>query len=305
MNVMIGVDGSVNSFAALELAGRLLAPKSDSITLYYAPPHIDIHIRSELDPEVLDRVHGLLTAAVFEAASERLPSDLRAIVHTMRGTQKAAHGLALAASECNADLVMLGARGASTPRYIGVGSVARHVVHTSSVPVLVVRNQAEDRDKLRVLLACDGSECSRNAGELLHRFHWPEGSVGRVTTVVESLVAGRVPEWLETELRDSEAESTGLNFFERTDEEIQRARTDLVRYFGELPSLFQTQKPIISQGNPAQQILNTIESEKIDLVVVGARGLGPIERFFLGSTSEHLLTHAPCNVLVVREHEKP
>jgi nucleotide-binding universal stress UspA family protein len=124
-------------------------------------------------------------------------------------------------------------------------------------------------------------------------------------SVVESLVAGHVPQWLEAQLRDSEAESLGIGFFERSEQETERVREDLLRYFGELPAIFQGHNPIVLQGSAAQQILNTVESEEIDLVVVGARGLGPVERVFVGSTSEHVLTHAPCSVLVVRQHERP
>jgi hypothetical protein len=35
-------------------------------------------------------------------------------------------------------------------------------------------------------------------------------------------------------------------------------------------------------------------------VVLGTRGLSGIERFLLGSVSEHVLTHGSCSVLVVR-----
>jgi len=38
-----------------------------------------------------------------------------------------------------------------------------------------------------------------------------------------------------------------------------------------------------------------------DLVVVGARGLGPLKRVLLGSVSENVLAHATCPVLIVRK----
>ncbi len=39
------------------------------------------------------------------------------------------------------------------------------------------------------------------------------------------------------------------------------------------------------------------------VIVVGARGHSRLERLFLGSTSRHVVEHAPCPVLVVRPPE--
>jgi len=53
-------------------------------------------------------------------------------------------------------------------------------------------------------------------------------------------------------------------------------------------------------GFPAEEIVTLAEREKVDLIVMGARGLGPIEELAFGSVSHHVLGHAPCPVLVVR-----
>lgn len=54
------------------------------------------------------------------------------------------------------------------------------------------------------------------------------------------------------------------------------------------------------EGNPADAIIGLAEEEQADLIVVGSRGLGAVERFVLGSTSERVVRHASCPVLVVR-----
>jgi nucleotide-binding universal stress UspA family protein len=53
-------------------------------------------------------------------------------------------------------------------------------------------------------------------------------------------------------------------------------------------------------GSPSQEILTAANEPGVDLVVVGARGLGPIKRLVLGSVSERVVHHAPCAVLVVK-----
>ncbi|MEO1063583.1 MAG: universal stress protein [Actinomycetota bacterium] len=56
-----------------------------------------------------------------------------------------------------------------------------------------------------------------------------------------------------------------------------------------------------SQSSPAEAILAAAEECDADLIVVGARGLGPIGRFVRGSVSTKVAHHSPCDVLIV-EH---
>lgn len=54
------------------------------------------------------------------------------------------------------------------------------------------------------------------------------------------------------------------------------------------------------QGSPADALCKLAEEEDADLIVVGSRGLGAVTRFVLGSVSDRIVHHAPCDVLVVR-----
>jgi nucleotide-binding universal stress UspA family protein len=52
-------------------------------------------------------------------------------------------------------------------------------------------------------------------------------------------------------------------------------------------------------GSPSEVIVSTAEEQKVDLIVMGARGLGPIKERLLGSVSHRILTLAPCATLIV------
>jgi nucleotide-binding universal stress UspA family protein len=52
-------------------------------------------------------------------------------------------------------------------------------------------------------------------------------------------------------------------------------------------------------GSPAQVIVSMAEEQKADLIVMGARGLGPIKEWLLGSVSHRILTLASCATLIV------
>jgi nucleotide-binding universal stress UspA family protein len=52
-------------------------------------------------------------------------------------------------------------------------------------------------------------------------------------------------------------------------------------------------------GSPAEVIISMAEEQHADLIVMGARGLGPIKERLLGSVSHRILTLAPCAALIV------
>jgi nucleotide-binding universal stress UspA family protein len=53
-------------------------------------------------------------------------------------------------------------------------------------------------------------------------------------------------------------------------------------------------------GRPAEEIMKVASKHRADLIVMGAKGLGAIARFLLGSVSTRVVQHSSCSVLVVR-----
>jgi len=58
---------------------------------------------------------------------------------------------------------------------------------------------------------------------------------------------------------------------------------------------------VMLKGNPAKEILDFVEKQKIDMIVVGSIGKSGIERLALGSVSGKVVRNAKVSVLVVRE----
>mmetsp|Transcript_30335 Transcript_30335/g.76244 ORF Transcript_30335/g.76244 Transcript_30335/m.76244 type:complete len:146 (-) Transcript_30335:101-538(-) len=56
---------------------------------------------------------------------------------------------------------------------------------------------------------------------------------------------------------------------------------------------------LIRQGAASETIVDIATNSGIDILVLGSRGVGAVQRFFLGSVSEYVSTHAPCHVMVV------
>jgi len=57
---------------------------------------------------------------------------------------------------------------------------------------------------------------------------------------------------------------------------------------------------ILSDGDPASQILRCVNERGIDCVVMGARGLSDVKAAFLGSVSHKVANRVPCTCISVK-----
>ena len=61
--------------------------------------------------------------------------------------------------------------------------------------------------------------------------------------------------------------------------------------------------PHVVEGIGWDSIIETAQSADADLIVISTHGYTGLKHVFLGSTTERVVRHASCPVLVVREHE--
>eukprot|EP01091_Cochliopodium_minus_P012799 TRINITY_DN3976_c0_g1_i1.p1 TRINITY_DN3976_c0_g1~~TRINITY_DN3976_c0_g1_i1.p1 ORF type:complete len:116 (-),score=27.90 TRINITY_DN3976_c0_g1_i1:58-405(-) len=80
-----------------------------------------------------------------------------------------------------------------------------------------------------------------------------------------------------------------------TNEDSQDTK-DIQSKYSNLP--FQSKFNVI-QGDAREVILHFAEENKIDVIVVGHRGLGQLQRLFLGSVSDYVVKHSKTSVIVV------
>ena len=59
-------------------------------------------------------------------------------------------------------------------------------------------------------------------------------------------------------------------------------------------------KTSVRKGDYADEILQAAEEFKVDMIVIGSRGLGILKSTVLGSVSQKVLHHADCSVAAVR-----
>ena len=57
---------------------------------------------------------------------------------------------------------------------------------------------------------------------------------------------------------------------------------------------------LLKEGEVVSEILNIVDAKKVDLIVMGARGLGGIKKLILGSISEAVVHKVARPVLIIR-----
>ncbi|WP_033543294.1 universal stress protein [Planococcus sp. CAU13] len=63
---------------------------------------------------------------------------------------------------------------------------------------------------------------------------------------------------------------------------------------------------LVEYGSPKTMISRELAKKaEADLIICGATGLNAVERFLIGSVSEHIVRSATCDVLVVRTDDAP
>lgn len=63
-------------------------------------------------------------------------------------------------------------------------------------------------------------------------------------------------------------------------------------------------KIVVTEGSAAKKIIETVEKEKVDLIVMGKRGQSFVEKILIGSVANHVLRHSPVPVLVTKKRRQ-
>ncbi len=145
-----------------------------------------------------------------------------------------------------------------------------------------------------ILVAVDGSENSDRALDFALDLAEKFNASIMILNVSESLVMDAVSEE-SIAYSGGKTAILGRDLRKIHDEILNRsvARANAVK-----PNL--AVSSMLKEGDPALEIVNTAKEGCFDAIVIGHRGLGKMEEFFLGSISEKVAHLAPCSVIIVK-----
>lgn len=145
LRVVVGVDGSHESVAALALAVKEARWRGASLQVVaaYAYPHAMLVVPFAPDPPTPEDVQRDAEAAIELALAEvRAHGDDLAGLEIERVTVGGPAAAALMAAADGADLLVVGARGLGGFKGLLLGSVSQQCVQHAPCPVLVARRVA-------------------------------------------------------------------------------------------------------------------------------------------------------------------
>lgn len=135
--IVVGVDGSRQSRAALEFACRRATTTRESVVAVHAwrPGRANVDGRGQLSSRLAGRAHEA------ELALDRYVGDLASLYPDVDLTQESIAvpaAVALADTSAGASLVVTGCRGRGVMSGVLFGSVSHHLLHQARCPVAVV-----------------------------------------------------------------------------------------------------------------------------------------------------------------------
>lgn len=283
--ILVGVDGSRESEAALRWATDEALLRDQPITLLYAIAPVVVtwpvayleasyaDSQAEMAREVLEKAQKTVESSVGTAQRPAIRTE---IVHETAAS-------ALVAASRDAFMTVVGSRGLGAVGRAFLGSVSSSLVHYGHGPIAVVHEeeaQAPDRSS-PVLLGIDGSPASEDATALA----FEEASRRGVELVA-------LHAWSDVGVFPA----IGMDWHQYEDEGHEVLAERLAGWQERYPDVHIQRRIVCDQ--PVRWLIES--SGQAQLVVVGSRGRGGFAGMVLGSVAAKVSRGAHAPVIVVR-----
>ncbi|TLY23532.1 MAG: universal stress protein [Nitrospirae bacterium] len=287
MNVLVATDGSKYGQWGLNWVAKLPFVEPPLVTALYVldiaalrAPFLAQPVMAGNERYIQEEIQRMeaRSVKVLKEAKQQLAS--LKLTGTACKEQGAVAPVILKRAPKRDGLLVVGSQGLDALDRFMLGSVSTNLIHHATCPVLVIKGQAVPLR--RIILATDGSDASAKALAFVLSKFQPDRSTGN---------GGLVP------IHVSVIHVMPIVKYPGLKEAGHRLVEQNVR---KLVKEGFTAEPLCQLGKPAQEIMKVASKQHADLIVMGAKGLGAIARFLLGSVSTRVVQHANCAVLVVR-----
>lgn len=294
--VVIGMDFSQRAIAAAAWTARHFAPGAELVLVHaIVVPEIPRFLRARMPPaDTLIETARLGAAQRIRGLAVSLGAKL---VWPEIAVGPAAEQIAEACRAHGADLIVVGPPGERPDGWGGrVDSTVEQLARLAPVPLLLAAHIAEAAPR-RLLIAVDDSHVApfvlRWASFLVERFDARATAIHVLgapasTTGLFAATLGSGGIWPVQERAWTDAREDAERWLRRAVADTgadERIATEVIF------------------GDPREEIVTAAQRTGADLLVIGSRGLAGLPRMLLGSVASHVLRHASCPTLVVKEPE--
>jgi nucleotide-binding universal stress UspA family protein len=286
MNVLVATDGSKYGRWALNWVAQLPFVEPPQVMALHVldigavrAPFLSQPVMAGSERYIQEEIERMETRSAITITNTKKQLAALKLKGTVRKEQGAIALVILKRAPKRDGLLVVGSKGRDALDRFMLGSVSTNLIHHATCPVLVVKDEAAP--VRRITLATDGSDASAKALEFVRTKFQPDYSTGK---------GGRVP------IHVSVIHVMPFSNYQ----ELKEARKLLEQSVRTLIEAGFTAEAVCLRGKPAEEIMKVAAKQHADLIVMGAKGLGAIARFLLGSVSTRVVQHANCSVLVVR-----
>ena len=292
MNVLVATDGSKYGGWALNWVSMLPLVERPSVMALHVLDNAKLRLPFKTKLEI-QRVKASSERTIRKAAEQLASLKLTGTVHKAQG---AIAPTILKRTPKRDGLLVVGSQGLDVLDRFMLGSISTKLIHHATCPVLVVKGEAAPLR--RITLATDGSPASAKALKfVLTKFQSDHSTAkGGLVPIHVSVIhvmsrsplapveVGTTIPWIKQ--RGLKVKGIGRKLVEQSAQKLIEAGF--------------TAEALCLVGNPADKIMKTASTQHADLIVMGSKGLGAMDRFLLGSVSTRVVQHANCAVLVIR-----
>jgi nucleotide-binding universal stress UspA family protein len=288
-SLLVPVDFSECSGNALDCAKSLAAEFGSQIGLVHVIEPSGIFSNLQLIPAVTER-EALAAARIHLQNFSRKKLGPKPPAFSDVQTGRSYHEICETARKRRTNLLIIGTHGRSGLKHLLLGSTAEHVVRYAPCSVLVVRglqqNGAAKFKPKRILVPVDFSTSSdaalQQALVLARQFR----ARLQLVHVVQLYYPVDEHDYLDYGLLAVDSQAI--------------AQKQIAALAKKLAANGVSVQKTVGYGRPATEIINSAFRLHSDLIVISTHGFTGLDHILLGSTTEQVVRHAACPVLVVR-----
>lgn len=282
MKILVAVDGSKHSRWALQWMAKVPWRLSPQITALHVLDISAVRAPFMIQPAFIGnepfirreikRLVAQKKKTIADTATALQSVGLKGHVRTEKGP--VANTVLRRAPKRNG-LLVIGSRGLNALDRFMLGSISLHAALHAPCPVFVVKEPP--RPLRRVVLAVDGSKPAEKGVRFLTDVLTTQGDMGAIRVIIVHVMPSLPYDW------------------------VKKAACKMTnRYAHRLRAAGYQAEAILLTGKPAEEIVKVATRKKADLIVMGAKGLGSIARFLLGSVSMNVVQLSRGSVLIVK-----